>query len=245
MGNPTQGTSGTKAEGGAGTTPGNPAAVGGEEEYYDVLSQYGTAGNQRPRLEVLGANTVKFVLASLYVESGLQEINTLLTAMVEGHYQPDPAAVCDVISLHGELSRTFGLLTKVMSAELVLVMASGTIACVTILLTVVSSVTMGAFGDMALMVALYLMMASVTMVLPSEAVHRCLEAAGEARELLLAAELRQPRLSLQLGLLRESVSRDLDTLGELGLFRLRRSTVLSIGATILTNAIIMLQFYFA
>ena len=57
MGNPTQGTSGTKAEGGAGTTPGNPAAVGGEEEYYDVLSQYGTAGDQRPRLEVLGANT--------------------------------------------------------------------------------------------------------------------------------------------------------------------------------------------
>ncbi|KAF0292506.1 hypothetical protein FJT64_009517 [Amphibalanus amphitrite] len=187
----------------------------------------------------------KYVLASLYVESGLQEINTLLTAMVEGGYQPDPAAVCDIISLHGELSRTFGRLTKVMSAELVLVMASGTIACVTMLLTVISSLKMGTLGDMALMVTLYLMLASVTMVLPSEAIQRCLEAAGEARALLLAAELRQPPLSRQLGLLRESVGRDLDTLGELGLFRLRRSTVLSIGSTILTNAIIMLQFYFA
>ncbi|KAF0313174.1 hypothetical protein FJT64_016247 [Amphibalanus amphitrite] len=165
--------------------------------------------------------------------------------MVEERYEPDPAAVCDIISLHGELSRTFSRLTRAMSAELVLVMASGTIVCVTILLTVISSLTMGTFEVMVPTLVLYTGLASVTMVLPSEAIQRCLEAAGEAHGLLLAAELRQPPLSHQLGLLRESVGRDLDTLGELGLFRLRRSTVLSIGSTILTNAIIMLQFYFA
>ncbi|XP_043211084.1 uncharacterized protein LOC122375663 [Amphibalanus amphitrite] len=187
----------------------------------------------------------KYVLSSLYVESGLQKISTILSAMVEERYQPDPAAVCDIISLHGELSRTFGRLTRAMSAELVLVMASGTIICVTMLLTVISSLTLGTFEVMVPMLVLYTGLASVTMVLPSEAIQRCLEAAGEARELLLAAELRQPPLSRQLGLLRESVGRDLDTLGELGLFRLRRSTVLSISSTILTNAIIMLQFYFA
>ncbi|KAF0302809.1 hypothetical protein FJT64_025141 [Amphibalanus amphitrite] len=41
----------------------------------------------------------------------------------------------------------------------------------------------------------------------------------------------------------ETVGRDLDTFGDLGLFRLQRSTVLSISATILTYIIVLVQFY--
>ena len=50
-------------------------------------------------------------------------------------------------------------------------------------------------------------------------------------------------LRYELGLFRETVSRDLDTLGDLGMVRLQRSTVLSIATTILTYIIILLQFF--
>ena len=186
---------------------------------------------------------LKYVFAALYVQSGYLETNAKLEAIVEGRYKPDAVAVYNMISVHGDLSRAFSRLTKIMSLELLLVMANGTIACVDMILIVISSLKLGTFVNMVQMTVLYLVMALVTMVLPSEATQRCLEEAGETRDLLLAAELRQPQLGPQLGLFRGALGRDLDTLGDLGLFRLRRSTILSISATILTNFVIMLQFY--
>ncbi|KAF0286852.1 Golgi resident protein GCP60 [Amphibalanus amphitrite] len=101
MGNPTQGTSGTKAEDGAGTTPGNPAAVGGEEEYYDVVSQYGTAGNQRPRLEVLGANTEKEGKALQLSYAARMEFVSLTQQVAHGPCRPDTLPQLGVLDIVG------------------------------------------------------------------------------------------------------------------------------------------------
>ena len=129
-----------------------------------------------------------------------------------------------------------------MSSELFLVMANGTLASVSMWLLGISSLRMGAFYNMILMTCFFLLVSAVTVMLPSEAIQRCLETTGDSRDLLLAAELRQPQLCQQLSLFREVIGRDLDTLGDLGMFRLQRSTTLSMTATILTYVIVMLQF---
>ena len=188
---------------------------------------------------------LKYVLAALYMQSGSEEINGHLRALAAGRYQPDPAAVSRLMSLQDQLSRTFARLTKTMSSELVLVIANGTVASVAMWLLAIVSLRMGTFYHMILMICFFLLVSAVTMVLPGEAVQRCLEAAGDSRDLLLAAELRQPQLGQQLSLFREVIGRDLDKLGDLGMFRLQRSTTLSITATVLTYIIVMVQFYVA
>ncbi|KAF0311375.1 hypothetical protein FJT64_017772 [Amphibalanus amphitrite] len=89
----------------------------------------------------------------------------------------------------------------------------------------------------------YIVIMFVALVLPSEVVQWVLDTVGKTRNLLLKPQLQLPALQPELGLFRETVGRDLDTLGDLGLFRLQRSTVLSILATILTYVIVMLQFH--
>ncbi|KAF0293403.1 Protein SMG9 [Amphibalanus amphitrite] len=93
------------------------------------------------------------------------------------------------------------------------------------------------------MAVIYIISVFVTLVLPSEVVQWVLDTVGKTRNLLLKPQLQLPALQPELGLFRETVGRDLDTLGDLGLFRLQRSTVLSIIATILTYVIVMLQFH--
>ncbi|KAF0307478.1 hypothetical protein FJT64_021218 [Amphibalanus amphitrite] len=91
--------------------------------------------------------------------------------------------------------------------------------------------------------SLQLMNAFATVVLPCDLVQRVLDTISESRDLLLRPEWRDAEPQRELDLFRESVGRDLASLGELGLFRLQRSSMLSVAATVLTYIIVLVQFY--
>ncbi|KAF0308508.1 hypothetical protein FJT64_002143 [Amphibalanus amphitrite] len=83
----------------------------------------------------------------------------------------------------------------------------------------------------------------VTVAGPCETCQLLLGCLGRWRDVLLRLEWqRRPELRHELELLQRAVARDLDTVGDLGLYRLRRSTLLSILSTILTYVIVMAQF---
>ncbi|KAF0287060.1 hypothetical protein FJT64_014467 [Amphibalanus amphitrite] len=141
------------------------------------------------------------------------------------------------------LSALFAGLTGVMTSELTAAMVYGTVSNVSMWLLFVLSVQQGSLAPYLTMISLYVVGSLVTIVLPCEVTQRALAAVGDTRDLLLAAERRQPQLSQQLGLFRETVGRDLERLGELGLFRMERSTLLSVTATVLTYVIVLVQFH--
>ena len=186
---------------------------------------------------------IKFVFVGLQVNAGFRAIQTVLKdSASDRKSQLDGIVLEQLLSLQDDLAQLFTSLTEALSCELITIMAYGTVANVCMWLLPIVSVRefdVTAFGPMLL---LYMLGASVTIVLPCELVQRLLKTLGRTRDLLLAAERRQPPLGPQLSLFRETVNRDLERLGDLGLFRLQRSTILSISATILTYIIVMLQF---
>ena len=83
----------------------------------------------------------------------------------------------------------------------------------------------------------------ITVAGPCETCQLILNSLGRWRSLLLRLEWqRRPQLSEELALLHRSATQDLGELGDLGLFRLRRSTLLSILSTVITYIIVMAQF---
>ncbi|KAF0290447.1 hypothetical protein FJT64_011333 [Amphibalanus amphitrite] len=190
---------------------------------------------------------LKFVFAGVYVISGFRFINRNLRTAIDSAQssQLTSDVLQQLLSLHDDLSKAFTALTDSMYYELLICMIYGTVSNITMWLLLILLIPSGALAQEAAMILQYVVGAAVTVVLPCELTQRVLSAVGETRDLLLTAERRRPQLSQPLRLFRETVGRDLDTLGELGLFRLRRSTLLSITATILTYIIVMVQFYAA
>ena len=186
---------------------------------------------------------LKFVFAGLQLISGFHFINTELQNAFECNIQLSPATLNQLMSLYDELSHMLNSLTKIMSAELISCITFGTFSNICMWLLLVISIHRGTLSQHALMIAQYVVGAGVTVVFPCEMTQRALTAVGDTRDLLLTAERRQPQLNQPLSLFRETVGRDLDRLGDLGLFRLQRSTLLSITATILTYIIVLVQFY--
>ena len=185
---------------------------------------------------------LKFVFVGIHINSGFRVINTALKDLADRESPLGPTALAHLMTLQDDLAHLFTSLTEVMFGELVAIMAYGTVATVCMwLIPIVKAADFNgaAYGPM---MCLYITGAGVTVFLPCEFVHRLLAALGRTRDLLLVTERHHPQLSPQLGLFRETVGRDLGRLGDLGLFRIQRSTILSISATILTYIIIVIQF---
>ncbi|KAF0307036.1 hypothetical protein FJT64_002338 [Amphibalanus amphitrite] len=144
--------------------------------------------------------------------------------------------------IYAELSETFSSLTNTMSAELVTIMCYGTLMSISICLVAISSILTETIARDAPTVVQFVMGALLAVLLPCELAQRALNAAHQMQGLLLRPQLQLPALQPELGLFRESVGRDLASLGDLGLLRLQRSTVLSIVATVATYIIVMVQF---
>ena len=185
----------------------------------------------------------KLVFASLQISAGFSTINLELKAVVDGERPPDLRELCRLRSLQDDLSRTFARLTADMSAELMTLMLSGTLQMIAILMQLIAAAEAGHLASVGVLLSLYLCGAAVAVVLPCETTQWVLNAVGETRDLLLRAEWQRPELFQELCLFRETVGRDLDTLGDLGLFRLQRPTLLAIAATILTYVIVLVQFF--
>ena len=185
----------------------------------------------------------KLSFASLHISNGFSAINLELKAVVDGDRPPDLLELRRLRSLQDELSRSFTLLINTMSAELITLMFSGILQLVALLMQLIGSVEAGEFVYLVELLLMYLSGAALAVALPCEMTQRVLNAVSETRDLLLRSEWQRDDLFQELTLFRETVSRDLNTLGDLGLFRLQRSTLLAIAATILTYVVVLVQFF--
>ena len=188
---------------------------------------------------------VKFTLVGLEVLCGYRVLISELKDICQGKRQPNDAMLRNLRAIHIDLSETFTSLTDTMSLELISITSYGTLSSVFIWLALIVGVRHGAtsLAATAPLVALYLLGFFTAVVLPCELVQQVLNAVSETHMLLLKPQWQLSHLQQELGVYRETASRDLDTLGDLGLFRLQRSTTLSITATIMTYIIVMAQFY--
>ena len=189
--------------------------------------------------------TFKFILPGLYITIGLWGLNERLQSIAKKNQSLSQPILSELKSLHDELSRAFARLTGLMSFELTVQMTYGTLNLVSTPIFLAISAKDGDLSRYITPVFAQICNAVVTVVLPSELTQKALNAVGETRDLLLSRSewhLR-PELQPELGLFRDTLSRDLETLGDLGQFRLQRSTILSITATVLTYAIVLVQFY--
>ncbi|KAF0303092.1 hypothetical protein FJT64_024909 [Amphibalanus amphitrite] len=181
---------------------------------------------------------MKFAFVGLLVNSGFSDINRELEALA--------SSGCEDAHLHGlgrlqrRLSDIFTRLTSDMTSELVLVMSYGILVEIVLALTAINLPSLEAGSLMRLL--LPLSAALVALAGLCETCQLLLSRLGDCRDLLLQLEWQHPRLAGPCQLLLRSVSRDLETLGDLGLFSARRSTMLSVTSTIVTYIIVMAQF---
>ena len=184
---------------------------------------------------------IKFVFAGHLIASGFHAVNGGLEAMANDSRPTDIASLRRLGELQRRLSEVFSLLTSDMTAELISVMMNGIIMQIllALYLTQVDYININILSSLIR----YFPMVVVTLAGPCETCHLARTRLGRNRDLLLQLEWqRRPQLTSELTLLQRSVTRDLDTLGDLGLYQLRRSTLLGIFSTILTYIIVVVQF---
>ena len=162
--------------------------------------------------------------------------------MADGERAPDLLELQALRSLQDDLSRAFARLMDVMNPELTILMSSGTLQLIALTMLAIGMFQTGDLETIDLVV-MYVLCALVVLVVPCEVAQAVLSAVGETRDQLLRPRWHRPELFQELSLFRDTVHRDLDTLGDLGLFRLQRSTILAIAATVLTYVIILVQFF--
>ena len=188
---------------------------------------------------------IKYTIVGLDILTGFQTIIGELKSVCQGKQTPNGTALRKLRSMHMELSEIMADLTDIMSKELITIMFYGTLSSISVWLVLIVSIRQGAASLTGSVphIVFYLLGAITSVVLPCELVQRILTAVSQIRQLLLKPQWQLPEMQNELGLFRETVSRDQDTLGDLGLFRLQRSTILSISATIMTYIIVLVQFY--
>ena len=185
----------------------------------------------------------KFLIAGLQLLAGFQAVTEQLRSTAEEKQSPDDTVLQKLRSLHDELSDAFAAVTKAMTYELVAVMTYGTLSSTSISLNLIRTVVMGRLDGGLFQTFLHIASASVAVSLPCEVAQRVLDTVGQTQHVLLMPQWLASQWEQELGQFREKVNRDLSTLGDLGLFRLKRSSILSIMATVLTYIIVLVQFY--
>ena len=185
---------------------------------------------------------VKFLFAGQLISAGLEALNAELQDMVGGRRPAGRWELQQVAQLRERLTDSLTRLTSDMRSELILAMAAGVLLLVSLFSNTLIVFQTGVTTTGIVNIMVFTASMALTLAGPCEAGQQLLMVTTSSRRLLLQLESRRPQLARQAALLREAAAQDLDTLGDLGLFRLRRSTLLSVASTILTYVIIMLQF---
>ena len=188
---------------------------------------------------------IKFIFAGHLIASGYQAVNSGLEAMADGSRPADINSLRRLGELQRRLTEVFSLLTLDMTAELISVMLCGVFMHINTMTYLVqeNGITVSSISGIIYFHLRYLPMVVVTLAGPCETCHLMMTRLIRCRGLLLRLERqRRPQLTAEVTLLQGSVAHDLDTLGGLGLYQLRRSTLLSIFSTILTYVIVVAQF---
>ncbi|KAF0308036.1 hypothetical protein FJT64_020688 [Amphibalanus amphitrite] len=186
---------------------------------------------------------LKMAFAAVQISAGLSAIGARLRAVADGERPATHSELHTLRTVQDDLSRAFARLTDVMCPELILFMLSGLLQLIALVMLTIGSVQSGTAGNHAASIVSYALGAAVAVALPCELSQLVLSAVGETRDLLLRPRWQRPELFQLLCLFRETVGRDLTALGDLGLFRLQRSTLLALAATVLTYVIVLFQFY--
>ena len=181
---------------------------------------------------------MKFIFVGLMLNSGFLEINGELEMVTERGCEEEH--LLEVGRLQRRLTELFNRLSSSMTAELVFVMTYGILIEIVLTLMVVNLPSLEAAS--LLRPLMYLSAALVCVAGPCETCQLLVARLGDCRDLLLQLEWRRPQLAAPSQQLERSVCRDQETLGDLGLFSARRSTLLSISSTIVTYIIVMTQF---
>ncbi|KAF0304174.1 hypothetical protein FJT64_023959 [Amphibalanus amphitrite] len=154
-------------------------------------------------------------------------------------------------SFQSRLSDCLTLLMAAMPSELLVTLLFGVVTMVTLCVLLVSSLLTSL--PLQLQAGLWAAgcLTTITVLVPCEATQLLVQRLEKCRDLLMMLERqqmmmlerRQPAIVRDIALMGEAAARDLEVVGDLGLLRLRRSTVLNIVSTIITYVIVILQFW--
>ena len=185
---------------------------------------------------------IKLQFAGEFTREGFRLVHAELKAMMDEGYI-NPAKLEQLGRCQCRLSASLCQLTAGMTPELASCMFFGIIQLVSGILMVIDALRSGTVLLKLPEIVIGLCNALVTVVVPCEAGQMLLDRVAQIRDTLLD---RPAGLDLatshQLLLQLEATRRDLDGIGDLSLYRLRRATVLSIGTVVLTYIIVFLQF---
>ena len=190
---------------------------------------------------------LKYMFVGNLLHDSLRALNSGLAALSD----PSSSSACAggallarLERLQTRLSRLLALLTAAMAVELVVPTLYGVLVVIEMFMLLMYLLT----APVGVASAVYLVTQTVLIVLllvgPCETCQRLLSALSASRDHLLRLERRLPYGPDRAAAawMREAATRDLDTLGDRGRFRLRRATLLSIVSTIVTSMIVMVQF---
>ena len=187
--------------------------------------------------------TFKFALfCSLFV-CGIDTVTAELRALADSGRPVRCTALRPLRLCQGRLSRRFSELTDRLRPELISSVLYGTLSQVIVIFLLIGGQQRDSGLNSVWGANLFLVPAVVSTLVPCCACQAVLDATERTRAALLQLEPpEEAAADRQLAAHLASVQRDLDTFGDLGLFRLQVSTILGNVATVLTYIIIMVQF---
>ena len=184
----------------------------------------------------------KFLYITLILGSGFQAVNTELQSLAGGGHLKDWSRLARLRSLQDRLSGTFSRLVTDMTPELIPAMVFGTISMVITFLVLFQSAQDGTLTSNLPVVFYSVVGAVLLLAVPCETGQHVLDLAAATRDSLLRLRWDGIRVGQEVGMFLEAARRDLEHLGNLGYYRLQRSTMVAIISTVITYVIVFVQF---
>ncbi|KAF0306571.1 hypothetical protein FJT64_021954 [Amphibalanus amphitrite] len=185
---------------------------------------------------------IKFRYVTLVVGVGFGAVDTELRSLARDGDLKDWNRLAQLRLLHDRLSGAFSRLVTDMTPELILSMMTGVISLVISFLLGFQSTVTGDLKSNYHSMLYTLLTAVLQIAVPCEAGQHVLDLAAATRCSLLKLRWEAARVGQEVSALQEAVRRDLDHLGDLGYYRLQRSTMVAIMSTIVTYIVIFVQF---
>lgn len=187
----------------------------------------------------------KFIFAGLLISSGFQTCNAQLRAMSdqEAATQKNGKTLYELGQLQLQLTNCFNNLTSGICSEVVLTMLYGVSMNIMLVLAVFTAIDIPGYNFLHFVTAgMGEVQVIVILTAPCETTHYVRGLVGEGQKLLLQLQLQQPWLASEVAALMAVGQHSLDTLGDLGLYRLSRSTLVAVNSTMVTYLVVMQQF---
>ncbi|KAF0298824.1 hypothetical protein FJT64_003825 [Amphibalanus amphitrite] len=185
----------------------------------------------------------KFLYMTMVLGSGYSALNAELQSLAGGGELRHWGALARLRPLQDRLSGAFRRLVDDMAHELTLAMVTGVFNLVISLLVLFQAASSSALLLAQLPILFnVLVTAGLLIALPCEAGQQMLALAAATRDWLLRLRWESARVGQEVSALLEAARRDLEQLGDLGYYRLQRSTMVGVMSTIVTYVIVFVQF---